>query len=167
MKRNRYILLIAATVAALGLGLGVSTAAAGPNPADHVVEVTKTIEGEPGDTHFVVDVCGQTLDFDESGGTQSVNIGDWFDGPQTCIVSEPDDGGATDVEIKGSPCEFTGQDPAIPDEEEEVSTEDETCEVKIENDFEETPTTTTTVPEPPVIVEEPAPVIVVAPQFTG
>jgi hypothetical protein len=168
---RRILLAVALAVGLTGVVFVAPLGATG-EPSQHIVEVTKVVENAPeGDLSFVVQVnCSGTvynLNFDEDGGTQSVTVGDWLDGPQSCAISEPDDGGANDVEIDGSPCEFTGKDLTAVTEDTTVYP-DEVCEVVIENSF-ETPTTTTTVAPPPggeTVVVVPTPITAQA-RFTG
>ena len=163
----RKYLAIAAAIAAFGSVVAIGTASAQQpevTPAQHIVTVTKDVEGAvPDEATFVVEVeCGAQdydLTFDEDGGTKSVTVGDSSGGPQTCTIEEGNDGGASDTEISGSPCEFTGKE-----------TVDTVCDVTVENSFDEV-TTTTAPPAPPVIGEQPAigsaPVIVASPALTG
>jgi hypothetical protein len=149
------------------------TAGAQPEPSHHIVEVTKVTENAPDPSTFEVEVnCDGTvheLTFDEDGGTQSVDVGTWLDGPQTCDITEPEDGGASSTEIDPGTCEFPGKESASV--EGDTVYEDVVCSVTIENSFDETPTTTTpevtiqTVPNPTVVVV-PTPVVA-SPQFTG
>ena len=170
----RKYLAIAAAFAAFGsvVAVGTASAQAGSEAVtfQHIVTVTKDVEGAvPDEATFVVEVeCGakdSDLTFDEDGGTKSVTVGD-SSASQTCSIEEGNDGGASDTEISGSPCEFTGTETvgaAI-----DQSYPDEVCEVSIENSFDPEVTTTTAPPvigEQPVVV--PAPAIAASPALTG
>lgn len=173
-------LFVAVLAVAAVVALPVVSAGATPEgftPSKHVVTVTKTVEGLTADqtaTFIVrVDCQGQTYDltFDEDGGTQSVVVGNYFSGDQSCTVAELDSAGAQ-VDItygagsEGSQCFFNGHDGRRKIEE---STEqvhpDQVCEADVLNEFTNPPETTTT---EPVTTTVQVPVAVVgSPHFTG
>lgn len=149
--------------------------------AKHLVNVTKVVKNAPdGGASFVVNVCGQSLNFNANGGTQQVDVGSET---TSCSVSEPDNGGASSVDISGSPCAFTVEehhDYGKPSDvggqtiEKPVYTPpaDQVCNVTVTNTFHEVDTPDTTQPPvvvgPPVIVQAPAPQVIVAtPNTTG
>lgn len=169
MRRIAFVssLALVATFAFAGLA-----SAGGYQPSQHIVDVTKIVKNAPDEgATFVVDVCGHTLNFNENGGTQSVTIGDYHDGDQSCVVGESDPGGATGVIVDGSPCEFTGRHGYESATDETQKYPDQHCAVTITNTFEDTEeTTTTTAPEvvvaPPDVIVVPVP-IVAEPRTTG
>lgn len=174
MKAIRRILVLTAVVA-VGTGfLLMAPIGATGEPSQHIVKVTKIVEDDPGDVSGVIDVCGQSLNWDEDGlnGVEVV-IGDYYDGDQTCVVSEPDDGGASSVEIDGSPCSFTGKSvESIETTDATTVYPDQICVVTIENSFDTPPTTTpeTVIVQPPpevIVVPGPPVAIIRSPQFTG
>jgi uncharacterized protein DUF5979 len=104
-------------------------ASAGGGPSNKV-EVTKVVRGQNiGAGYTVVVTCERlnetqtkTLVFGPEGGTETASVP--FE--STCTVVETHDGGASHVEVSGSPCEFN------------VGTvvESETCQVTVTNTFE-------------------------------
>jgi hypothetical protein len=104
----------------------------------NTVEVTKVVQGDGhGEGFQVVVTCEpkkgsthtETLTFGPQGGTQ--DAGAPFN--STCTVVETHDGGASKVEVSGSPCDFTVVD-------EEVAPADppplKSCQVTVTNTFE-------------------------------
>jgi hypothetical protein len=110
----------------------------------NTVEVTKVVKGENiGGGYTVAVTCREsenhdlstlnhngpkteTLTFPPEGGTDSVKVGD----DKICEVEETGTGGASNVEISGSPCDFT-------DTESVTAKVDEgkTCKVTVTNTF--------------------------------
>jgi hypothetical protein len=104
----------ALAVTAYSVMVAAPASAGGPS---NTVEVTKVVQGDSKGTGFqVVVTCepekgsthSDTLTFGPQGGTESSNA------PlnSTCTVVETHDGGASNVTVSGSPCDFTLKDEA-------------------------------------------------------
>jgi Domain of unknown function (DUF5979) len=149
-------------------------ASAGKVP--NTVEVTKVVKGEnPGGGFEVVVTCEeapdgapfslnnsqqQTLVFGPAGGTDSV--GAPFN--STCTVEETGTGGASKVEISGSPCDFTVPEVIEPIVSNVAPPPSRTCEVTVTNTFEPPAAGPQGPPGPPA---EPAQAVVSTARFTG
>lgn len=170
---RKFLVAAIAVIATAGFALAGTASAGEGHISQHIVGVTKIVNGPaPDEAEFTVDVnCegsgSHELDFGEEGGTQSVVVGDWPSGPQSCTISEPEDGGASDVTISPTECEFPGRESTSVDA--VVDYPDVHCAVTVTNEFDEETTTTAPPPPPQVIVEQapPATIIVAAPNTTG
>jgi Domain of unknown function (DUF5979) len=136
---RRYLLsaLVGLMVASGAAGFVVSSAGASPAP-DHLVSVTKDIEGTPTGGSFEVTVTclkgngnetedsPKTFVFSSDGGT---HVFSFLPAAQTCTVAETDTGGASNVAITGSPCDFTSKESA------DIGQLPPTCDVTVTNTF--------------------------------
>ena len=181
---RRYASVVAGGVVALASYSVIAGAPASGQQIEidrrpNTVEVTKVVKGtNPGGSFTVVVKCEQrkmivantpmgggsvteTLLFGPDGGEKDVKAA--FG--STCTVAETGTGGASHVEIIGSPCEFNKD--TADSEAARVDGKHETCKVTVTNTFDPP------LPGPPgppgqnvasVVAAQP---VVVVPQFTG
>jgi uncharacterized protein DUF5979 len=155
--------------------LVAAPASAGPVPEPkNTVEVTKVVVGENPGGGFTVEircVIGnkgnlQTLTFGPEGGTKSVEA----PAGSTCTVEETGTGGASKVEVSGSPCDFPPLDDVVPVAQVTIG---ETCKVTVTNTFVKAEAGPAGPPGPPgppgetVVEVQPAQAVVSTARLTG